>query len=271
MEKRGTCALTSRIRKNICPTSKRAQVTIFIIIAIVIFVVGVLVYIFFLQIKSTLGGGVKNPQSFIFECIEEDIEDAVEKVSLQGGSIEPEHYILHDNEKVEYLCYTNEYYKLCVVQQPMLRPHIEKEIKNEIEDKVEACFNSLENSYDNQGYNVDLKPGPVKVQLLPQRVVSTFNYSLTLTKEDTERYDSFDVVLDNNLYELISIANSILEFETTLGATDVTIYMDLYSNLKVEPKLLSDGTKIYIVTNRERGNKFQFASRSLVFSPAGYC
>ncbi|MCK4647605.1 hypothetical protein KAT24_01595 [Candidatus Pacearchaeota archaeon] len=267
MEKRGTCALTSRIRKNICPTSKRAQVTIFIIIAIVIFVIGILVYIFFPQIKSTLDRGVKNPQTFIFECIEEEIEDAVEKVSLQGGSIEPENYILYDNEKVEYLCYTNEYYKFCVVQQPMLRPHIEKEIKNEIEDEVRNCFNSLKDSYEKKGYNVNLKEGSVKVELLPSRVVSTFNYSLTLTKDYTEKYDSFNVVLNNNLYELMSIANNILEWETTQGNSEPTLYMALYPYLKVEKDVKSDETKIYILTDKNTGNKFQFASRSLAFPP----
>ncbi len=247
---------------------KKGQVTIFIIIAIVIVVMGVLIYMFFPQIKTTLGVGVKNPQIFIEECIEEEIEDAVEMVSLQGGSIDPENYILYDNEKVEYLCYTGEYFKLCTIQQPLLKRHIEREIENEIESKVEFCFNSLEESYKKKGYEVNLQEGPTKVELLPQRIVSTFNYDLTLTKEDTEKYDSFSVVLNNNLYELISIANSIIDWEATQGNAEPTIYMVLYSDLKVERKIPED-TKIYILTNKNIGNKFQFASRSLVF-PEGY-
>ena len=268
MEKRGTCALTSRIRKNICPTSKRAQVTIFIIIAIVIVVGGVLIYAFFPQIKSTLGGEVKNPQTFILECVEDEIEDAVEKISLQGGSIEPEHYILYNDEKIEYLCYTEENFKLCMIQRPLLKRHIEREIKNEIDDTVRDCFNSLKKSYVKRGYSVDLKEGPTKVELLPNRIVSTFNYSLTLTKEDSERYDSFSVVVNNNLYELISIANNILKWEATLGDAEPTMYMAIYSYLKIE-KPLPEDTKIYILTNKKSGEKFQFASRSLV-SSKGY-
>ena len=280
MKKRGTYALTSRIRRNICPTSKRAQVTIFIIIAIMIFVMGILAYLFFPQIKSTIGRGVKNPQTFIQECIEGDIEDAVQTVSLQGGDINPKFFSTFNNIKIKNLCYATQYCMLCSVQEPQLKPHIEREIKENIGQKVDNCFNALKQSYTRRGYNVDLsskdnfgepKEGPIKVELLPKRIVSTFNYSLTLTKEDTEKYDSFNVVLNNNLYELISIANSILEWEATYGDTDVTIYMDLYPNLKIEKKLLSDGTKIYIITDRKRKNKFEFASRSLVFSPAGYC
>lgn len=246
---------------------KKGQVTIFIIIAILIVVMGILVYIFFPQIKSTLGVGVTNPQAFIEECIKEEIEDAVEAVSLHGGSIEPENYILYDNQPIEYLCYTNEDYKLGIIQQPMLRSHIEEEIKNEIQSEVDDCFISLKESYEKKGYNANLDPGSVRVELLPSRVVSTFDYSLTLTKEDTEIYDSFSVILNNNLYELMSIANNILEWEATQGHAEPMAYMLLYPYLKVERELKSDDTKIYILTDKDTGNKFQFASRSLVFPP----
>ena len=247
---------------------KKGQLTIFIIIAIMIVVLGVIVYMFFPQIKSRLGGEIKNPQSFIQECIEEEIEDVVERISLQGGSVEPEHYILYDDENVEYLCYTGEDFKFCTIQQPLLKRHIEREIKNEIEDDVQNCFNSLKNSYVKRGYNVDLKDGPIRVELLPERVVSIFNYSLTLIKGNTEKYDSFYVMINNNLYEFVAIANSILEWESTVGNAEPTMYMVLYSDLKVERKLPED-TKIYILTNKKSGNKFQFASRSLTF-PEGY-
>jgi len=72
------------------------------------------------------------------------IVNDLDMLSLQGGSLEPEHYILYENEKVEYLCYTNEYYKTCVVQQPMLKNHIEAEIKESIQERVTECFDNLE-------------------------------------------------------------------------------------------------------------------------------
>jgi len=43
--------------------------------------------------------------------------------------------------------------------------------------------------------------------------------------------------------------------------------MTYYSDLRVDKNLRDDGTKIYIITDRNTGNKFQFASRSLVFPP----
>jgi len=246
---------------------KRGQVTIFIIIAIFIVALGTLAYFFYPQIKSTLRAEEKTPQGFIRFCIEDKIKDTVNILSLQGGSVEPEFYFPYNNVSIEYLCYTNENYKTCVVQQPLLKTHIEKEIKENIEDEVNYCFTSLKENYQKRGYDVQLEEGETKVELLPQRIVTTFNKKLTLSKGETERYEKFEVVLNNNLYELIAIANSIIEWEATQGDADVRIYMAYYPNLKVEKNLRDDGTRIYIITDRNTGDKFQFASRSLVYGP----
>jgi hypothetical protein len=248
---------------------KRGQVTIFIIIGIIIVAAGLLIYSFYPQIKSALGGEEKNPSSYIQTCLEDEIKDAADKLSLQGGSLSPENYIMYDDSKVEYLCYTNEFYKPCVVQQPMLKQHIELEIKKEIEKSVESCFASLKSSYEKKGYSVDLKSGDKRIELFPKRIVGTFNYSLTLTKGDTQSYDSFVVIVNNNLYELVAIANSIIAWEATYGDAEVTTYMIYYPDLKVEKNLRESGEKVYVLTDRDTGSKFQFAVRSQAW-PAGY-
>jgi hypothetical protein len=248
---------------------KRGQITIFIIVAIVIIVLVALLYMFYPQIKTTLGIESKNPNEFIQDCISKEIEESVNRLSLQGGSLDPRHYIAYKNEKIEYLCYTSEYYKTCVMQQPMLKTHIEEEIGNSIKNKADECFNDLKESYIKKGYAVNLKKGDINVELLPKRIVVTFNNSLTLTKDSSEKYDSIKVVLNNNLYELISITNSILNWEASYGDSETTSYMNYYHDLKVEKEKQSDGTTIYILTDRNNGNKFQFASRSVAWPP-GY-
>ena len=50
---------------------KKGQVTIFIIVAIIIVVLAVLIYLFFPQIKSAIGAGAQDPQSFMQSCMEE--------------------------------------------------------------------------------------------------------------------------------------------------------------------------------------------------------
>jgi hypothetical protein len=254
---------------NLILRNKKGQVTIFIIMAIVIVVLGVLIYTFFPQIKSSVGLETKDPYSFMRSCMQDKIEDVVMNLSLQGGSLNPENTYLYQGYDIEYLCYTNEDYKLCSVQRPFLKKHIESEIKTTIEQDVSSCFNSLKENYRNKGYSVNLKPGAINVELLPKRIVTKLESELTISKDSSEKYDEFDIILNNNLYELLGIATSIVEWEATLGEADTTTYMMLYPDLKVEKLRQNDETKIYILTDKNTGYKFQFASRSLAFPP-GY-
>jgi hypothetical protein len=250
--------------------NKSGQVTIFIIIGIIIVAASILIYQFYPGLKSTLGIEESTPQSYIQLCVEEKLIETVDLVSSQGGSINPGNYNLYQNEKIEYLCYTEEFYAPCVVQQPMLKTHIETEIQNEIEDTVDECFNLLGESYVGKGYNINLQPGTKELELLPQKISGTFNYTFTITKgEDVQKYDSFSIAMNNNIYELVAIANSIIEWETLYGEAEPSLYMNYYPNLKVEQVLRSSGNKIYILTDRKIGTKFQFAIQSQIW-PAGY-
>jgi len=245
----------------------KGQVTIFIIIAILIVGLAVLFYFIIPRAEVTTVFDEKNPNAFIQACLEDKIIDTAEIISLQGGSLAPEHYFTYNNINIEYLCYTNEDYETCVVQRPLLKQHIESEIENEIKEDVINCFNALKESYEEKNYNVDLESGITNVELLPKRIVTSFDYVLTVSRAQTDRYDSFSVVLNNNLYELISIANSVIEWETVLGEADPRIYMTFYPDLRVERNHRDDGTNIYVLTDKNTENEFQFASRSLVFLP----
>ncbi len=250
--------------------NKKGQITVFIIIAVIIVALILLIYSFYPQIKTGFGLEEKNPPSYIQACIEDSIKETADKLSLQGGSLAPENYVMYNNNKIEYLCYINEFYKPCIMQQPMLKEHIESEIEKEIKEEAKTCFNSMRESYQKKGYDVNLGGGGINIELLPQKIVAVFNYSLVLTKGgETEKHNSFRIVLNNNLYELVSISNSILEWEATYGDAETTFYMDYYHNLKVEKKKQTDGTTIYILADRNTGDKFQFASRSIAW-PAGY-
>lgn len=258
-----------RSKLKIFPENFKGQVTIFIIIAILIVALGILIYLYYPKIFSNTSTETINPSEYIQQCMQQKIEDTVQNLSLQGGSVNPGFYYTYENNKIEYLCYTNEYYKPCIVQQPMLLEHIQSEILKEIKNSTISCFNSMEKSYTTKGYEVSMNPGNTTVELLPEKIVTTFGYNLTLTKGETEKYQDFRIVLDNNLYELVGVANSIIGLETTEGDAETTTYMNYYHDLKVEKQKQLDGTKIYILTDRNNDKKFQFASRSYVFPP-GY-
>ncbi len=271
MNKRGTRA-HARIFANLPSgyfSRKRSQITIFIIIGIIIIVTGILIYYFYPEIKSSIGLGPKNPTAFMQNCLEEKLDEGIKAVSISGGSIEPEFYFSYNNENLEYLCYVEGYYKTCVVQQPLLKKHIEKELKNYINADAKECLRNLKKNYEDKGYEVQMKSGEIEVELLPNFVFVNFNDSITLKKDSSEKYEGLVISTRSDIYELISIANSIIGWEAAYGDAETTIYMNYYHDLKVEKKKMSEGTTIYIITNRDSGDKFQFASRSLAWPP-GY-
>lgn len=244
---------------------KGGQVTIFIIIAILIVALAILLYLYWPKLFPSTSPQTKNPSQYIQDCMEETIQDTVENISLQGGSVNPEYYYTYERNRVEYLCYTNQNYQPCVVQQPLLISHIQSEILNEISPGITNCFNSMKEVYTKQGYEVDLKEGDPKVSIIPKSISTNFNRNLTLIKgKNSERYSNFEVNLDSNLYDILNIATSIVYWETTQGGAPTNTFMDLY-DLKIETQQQIDGTKIYIISEFGNGeDKFQFASRSFV-------
>ncbi len=270
--KRGTRVTTSLLSRKISLKSKRSQVTIFIIIAVIVVAAAILFYLFWPKISPGGQGGEITPEKFIQNCLEEKMNEEITLISSQGGSAEPELYYMYEGNKLEYLCYSNEYYKRCVVQRPLLYKHIAQEIAQGIKEDEDSCFDDLIETYENDGYTINvLKKNSTRVELLPQRVVGTFGRELILKKGDqSSTISELNIVLNNNLYEHVGIASSIIEYEATYGDSETTTYMNLYPDLKVEKYKQGDGTTVYILSDRdEPENKFQFASRSMAW-PAGY-
>jgi hypothetical protein len=241
---------------------KRGQVTIFVIIAIVI-VAAVLITFLFPRIKKTLVPG--SPSIRLRECIEEDLNEAVELVSKQGGSINPANSYLFEGVEREYLCYTNQYYQTCSNQKPLLRQHVEREILDEIKPKVRGCLNNLKEDLRSEGYSVS-GGEEISLSIVPNSI-SVVIEGLNINKEGTESYDEFEVSKRSQLYKLLMLSASILNWEARYGDSDITNYMLYYPDVKVEKLKQGDGSKVYKLNSGE--DKFVFATRSLSW-PAGY-
>lgn len=253
--------------------NKRGQVTIFVILAIIIVIFGVIIYLFYPTISQTGVTTQENPQTYIQQGVENVFLEDIDLVSIRGGSMDPEVYIDYDGDKVEYLCYTNQNYKHtqtqnCAVQRVFLIEHIENELKEAIRPRLESYFNSLVLDYREEGYEVNLEKKNFSVQLLPNRVIITSQNKLELTKDGaTTTYNSFSVVVNNNLYELASLAEAIANWEREYPDTPLEISL-LYPNFHFEKKKLDDGTKIFTIEDTRTKDKFRFAIRG-VNLPAG--
>lgn len=244
--------------------NKRGQLTVFIIIAVLVVAIVAVVFLVSPGLRGPRAptAGAESPENFIQICLEDTIKKNVELIASQGGSLEPEFSYMYQGSELQYLCHTGDVYVPCTIQIPFLRNHIENEIEKSIEDEVGSCFNSLREEYRDSS----VTRGDLIVELLPGRISTTINNEFVFTEAgQTERRESFSVILNNNLYELSAIAQNIVGLEVTLGEADVDRYMDIYPWLRAEKYPQTDETNVYILTNKDTGDKLQFASRSFAF------
>jgi len=245
---------------------KRGQVSLFVIIAIVI--IGIVIFVSLSPKINILQTSEVNPSSFLSNCIQPEVEDTLTLLNKQGGYVAPDNYLTYQDENIQYLCYTSENYLPCVVQQPLLVSHIENEIKNAVTPKARECVNNLAKLYEKRGFDVSTTPGDINVSITSGKIAVDFLSPMTVSKEDTQTFRKFAINLDSELYDLYLTATSIIQFESTLGDSETSLYIQYYPDLKIE-KLRRSPDTIYTLSNVVTGEEFTFATRSLVW-PQGY-
>jgi len=248
---------------------KKGQIAIFVIVALVI--VGVILVIFaYPQIKNIVAPSEISPSQYLGDCISPEVKGAVDILAKQGGDENPVGYINYLDAKVKYLCYVSGYYKTCMIQQPMLMSHFADELERILTPKINTCARNLIAEYERRGFSVSSSAISSNVSLGSGNIKIEFIAPMTITQDETTRtFEKFDVLIDSGIYDLLSIATSIVDYEATYGDSETTLYMQYYPNLKIEKIKLEDGVKIYKLTDVVTKESFTFATRSLVW-PAGY-
>jgi hypothetical protein len=243
--------------------SKKGQITIFIILALAI--VFVLILILILKPNFNAITTTKTPLDSIKQCTLAGLKNSTQLIMSQGGSASPENYFLYNGTKVEYLCFASEYYQKCVMQKPLIKESVEDEIEKDLTPKVIDCINSEKSSLERRGYSVSYNRVPnVTVQLVPGNILVNIQSDLKITKDKTESYKSIKIEKSSKLYELTMITSSILNWEARYGETEIMNYMMYYPTLRVEKQKQSDGTTVYILTDKTSSDQFVFAVRSVI-------
>ncbi|MBX4196884.1 hypothetical protein KW805_04825 [Candidatus Pacearchaeota archaeon] len=247
---------------------KRGQLAIIIIIAIVI-IAAVLIFFFYPRIGPSISTTF-SPTKYLESCIDPVFSSTLTTVTKQGGYRDPQGFALYQGEKIKYLCYTSEYYTTCSVQQPMIKNHVEDELAQALREKAQECMQGLKSEYQSRGYSVSSGPVSSDVSIIPGKIQVHFIAPLTVTKNGaTQSFKGFDVEKSSQLYDLLFTASSIIDYESFYGDSETTLYLQYYPDLKIEKTKLSDGTKIYTLSNVVTKETFTFASRSLSWPP-GY-
>jgi hypothetical protein len=247
---------------------KRGQVALFVIIALVI--VGIiLVLLLYPRGPGPTPQQTVSPASYLKQCLGPEVKPVLERLARQGGYDQPEGALEIDGEKVKYLCYTAEYYKTCVVQEPMIKEHIERELQTILGPKLSGCSKGLKSEYEKRGYSVALSDVASQVSIEPGQIVIAFKGPMTITKDSTQTFEGFSISIESEMYDLLMLASSIIDFETTYGDSETTVYLAYYPDLKMKKLKLSDGSKLYTLQNVMTNESFRFASRSLSWPPGG--
>lgn len=241
---------------------RSGQVTIFVILALI--VVAVVIVIFAFPSANVFSSDV-NPSSYLRNCIEPEIDIIKNTLSSSGGYTNPDNYAMYKDLKLQYLCYTSSYYIPCTVQQPLLLKHVQEEMEKYIEPRAKQCFEDLKDQYESRGYEVNSGSTDVQIGIVPGSINVEFLAPLTLRKEDTQTFNKFSVGIKSEWYTLINTALNIIQYESTFGDSETSLYISYYPNLIIEKTRRDDGSTIYQLRDVTTGDEFAFATRSLVW------
>jgi len=246
---------------------KRAQVTIFIIIGIVI-IVGVLAILYFLGEYKTDVTTIEDPTQFIENCVEDAVMDSLKVTMVNGGQITMTQSIKHYGETYNYLCYSGDFFRPCYNMHPMLQYLIESEIKKDTIDEVQTCFNLMRESFENRDFKVTGEAAIYSIDLLPGVIRINLDKKINLEKgASLQSFEDFDSEFLSPAYGLVQVVNDIVNDEVIDCKFDNYDYMRLNPEYHIE-KINFEDNRFYIVTERKTGESFKFAVRNCVL-PAG--
>ena len=245
---------------------KKGQVSIFIILGILIVVV--LLLLFSRDAGFDTIFAKQSPYQEIEGCAQTAIQEGLDILMLQGGVIESENYFRYEGKKIDYVCYSENEYENCIMQKPILTNTIRDELVKYSTPKIKSCLNSVKSSLEGRGYSVVMRDPEIVIDLVPDNVLVDMNLGLRIEKTGVESFDHIRTGIKSKIYNFALITSSISQWETRYGDSETLNYMLYYPSLKVEKKKQSEGTTIYILTDRDSNEKFYFASRSIAV-PAG--
>lgn len=248
--------------------NKRGQIAIATIIAILI--VAVILLVFGISRRPSIEVTAEaNPQAFVEKCTIDATEEAIELLLPQGGFIDPEDFKLYNDIKISYLCKHRGHYRPCINQHPMLLNEIKREITNYVQPRVEQCLLNLKSELEKRQYEVGLYRVNTSVSLGPDRVITAITGRVTIAKgEETRSFERIEAEIKSPLYDLASVAMSIVNSEAMFCYFEYVGYMILYPRFQIKKTTVSDSTRIYTILDRESNKEMNIAIRGCVI-PAG--
>jgi hypothetical protein len=134
--------------------NKKAQLSMFIIGALIMVVVIVLTFLL-LNKTGVLLKPSETPQQYIEKCVQDSLSKTENSIIEQNFYPNlSQNFMVYYGKKVPYLCKTSQFYMPCVNQEPMLIEKVRKIIENATKKDSDNCFNLLVKNFQRNGYDV---------------------------------------------------------------------------------------------------------------------
>jgi hypothetical protein len=248
---------------------KKGQISIFVIVGLIIISIVILFFLFGENIGLGSGGSPEsNSESFITACIEDKLEEGINIIEKQGGYIDLKLYKDWEEEKIAYLCYTSNYYRPCISQEPILITRIEKELKNYIDEDFEECFADYGKSLEKQNYEVSINYKGFDLDLIKGKVILTTNSEVRYSRSgESSSIEDFEMIIPSKIYDLGIVVQEITSQEAKFCNFDSAGFMLLYSDFKIDKFKTSNLDVLYTITHKKSQEEFKFFVRGCVIPP----
>ena len=202
--------------------------------------------------------------SYLSRCVEIEVEKAVRIMLPQGGFIDPENFRLYNRTSVEYICESESYFEPCINQHPVLINEMEEEILDSISPGIDACIREVEYEVETRGGDFSLNDGGVfDVELEYNKVVVRIEQGITVVEKGLSRsFEEFVINVRSPVYNLGVIALEIAAQEASYCYFETAGYSLANPRYKVVRRVLTDQSKIYIITDKELKESMMVAVRS---------
>ena len=240
---------------------KRAQVTTFIVLGIVILAVaGLFVYLRSIDFGSSPERIIENRrasiESRIQDCINEQAPIILDRIGKQGGSLFPPKSVLFNGHRVSYLCYNIDGSDKCSNRILTLR-FIEDQISNHLEERLRSCVNIR----DFRSSSLSLEDANLEVSTTigKENTLIIVDYPIRLSRDAASitlpvQTSSLNIPLGR----LVLTANAVIESESQVGDFDPLFYSLVHNLVRIE-KHRPYPDKVYVTSVRNDDYIFQFA------------
>ena len=233
---------------------KKAQVTVFIIIGVVILLTIFLVFLFREKIfykKEMVKFAELSGYPEEFKIVAENIDDCIQSVSkegknlimLQGGYFLPELYLFKNELKIAYW-----YYKDKDISPNLIT--FQSEISKYIEFALPLC---IENIWDTNNVVIATETKPISnVKIKNNSIEIKIKYPVTVKRGNlSATLEEFTASLETNLTDILIEAKEILNEITKTGYIDTTELMskETHGGMFSDPD--TNATIIYITRGDE--------------------